>query len=249
MAYTEFERNIFNRSELLLGRESMDKLQAARVIVFGVGGVGSWCTEALLRAGIRHITIVDSDNVSASNLNRQLMATSETIGRVKVDALRERLLEIDPDAEITAVCKIYSAGNAAEFDLDSYDYVIDCIDSLKDKITLILNATASRAVFFSAMGAALKLDPTKIRVAEFWNVRGCPLGSMLRKRMRQNGTLPSKHFLCVYDEEVLENKGTGHTAGKEITSFRKASINGSLAHITGIFGFTLAGLVISDIVK
>ena len=268
MAYTTFEKAIYNRTELLLGREAMDKFQSARVIVFGVGGVGSWCAEGLLRSGITDITIVDSDRVCVTNVNRQAMASARTVGQVKVEALKARLLEINPRARIEAVQQIYSEQTAGIFDLDSYDYVIDCIDSLKDKITLILNATASRAVFFSAMGAALKIDPTRIRVAEFWNVKGCPLGAMLRKKLRQRKTLPSKKFLCVYDEEVLENKGKSTPCSTERCMCpkakdgpgdaallnhewcsSKAQINGTMAHITAIFGFTLSGLVIQDLLK
>ena len=243
-AYTEIE--LFSRTELLLGPETMQKISEAQVIIFGIGGVGSWCAESLVRSGIRHLTIVDADTSSASNVNRQLMATSCNIGAVKVDLMRERLLEINPDAEIMALNKVYTAETAGEFHLDEYDYVLDCIDSLKDKQTLILNASASQATFFSSMGSALKIDPLQIKVADFWKVRGCPLGSMLRKRLRQKGTLPAKDFLCVYDEEVLPNKGAAPSPEEDPGLFKKAQVNGTLAHITGIFGLTLAGLVIKD---
>lgn len=272
MAYTTQEKAIYNRTELLVGASGMKSLEAARVILFGVGGVGSWCAEGLVRSGVTDITIVDSDRVCITNVNRQVMATTKTLGQVKVEALKARLLEINPKARIKAIQQIYSEETAPEFDLGGYDYIIDCIDSLKDKISLILNATATDAVFFSAMGAALKVDPTGIRVAEFWNVRGCPLGAMIRKRMRRAGTLPSKKFLCVYDEEVLENKGAAGPCGtekcmcpkvlagagegqgkQELANHEwcssKAQINGSLAHITAIFGFTLSGLVIQDILS
>lgn len=248
MAYSEKEKELFARTGLLLGPEAMEKMSSARVIVFGIGGVGSWCAESLVRSGIRHLTIVDADTVSASNVNRQLMATSATIGGIKTDVMLRRLLEINPEADIIARNEVYTEESASAFDLDSYDYVVDCIDSLKDKQTLILNAAASRAVFFSSMGSAMKTDPTKIRVAEFWNVRGCPLGSMLRKRLRQKGTLPAKKFLCVYDEEVLPNRGEASSPEADPGLFRKAQVNGTLAHITGIFGLTLAGLVIQDII-
>ncbi|MBR0300437.1 MAG: tRNA threonylcarbamoyladenosine dehydratase, partial [Bacteroidales bacterium] len=135
------------------------------------------------------------------------------------------------------------------FNLRDYDCIIDCIDSLKDKITLILNATATDAVFLSSMGSALKTDPTKIRVAEFWKVRGCPLGSMLRKRIRQKGIMPAKDFLCVYDEEVLQNKGVAPDPELDPGLFKKAAINGTIAHITGIFGLTLAGLAINTLIS
>ena len=243
-------KEIFSRTELLVGADGMAKLAAARVAVFGVGGVGSWCAEALVRSGIRDLTIVDSDTVSVTNINRQAMALTTTVGRPKVDTLRDRLLAINPEAEIKAVRKIYCEETAGEFDFGKYDAVVDCIDSLKDKITLIMRASASPARFYSALGAGLKVDPTKIRVAPFWEVRGCPLGSALRKKMRREGKEPAKPFLCVYDDEVLPNKGEPEDpSGPSGGSTSKAVVNGTLAHITGIFGFTLAGLVISDVLK
>ncbi len=242
---------IFQRSELLAGKLVMERLAGLRVIVFGVGGVGSWCAEGLIRAGVGHLTMVDADAVAVSNINRQLQATTRTIGRPKVEALRERLLEINPEADIAALNSVYSEESAGDFDLDSYDYVIDAIDSLKDKIALMLHASSSRAVLFSSMGAALKTDPTRIHVSEFWQVRGCPLGSMLRKRMRQRGVSPAKKVLCVYGDEVLENIGAADSfaAGEDMHSgsTSKARINGSFVHITAIFGMTLCGLVVESV--
>ena len=238
------ENDIFNRTSLLVGPQVMKALGDARVLLFGVGGVGSWCAEGLIRSGIKHLTIVDSDKVSVTNVNRQLMATVGTVGQVKVDAMKERLLQINPDAEIKAEQREYSPETRDDFMMEGYDYIIDAIDSLKDKSDLILRATMTEAVFFSSMGAACKIDPTKVKVAEFWDVRGCPLGAAIRKKFRRNKTLPGHKFLCVYDEEVLENKGT-----TEESDSRKAVINGTLAHITAIFGMTLSGLVIEDIYK
>jgi tRNA A37 threonylcarbamoyladenosine dehydratase len=228
------EQEIFQRSELLLGAEAMDRIAEKRVIVFGVGGVGSWCAESLVRSGIRHLTIVDSDSVCASNINRQLMATTETIGRVKVDVLKDRLLTINPAAEITAIHEFFTADTAESFHLDTYDYIIDAIDSLKDKTLLILMACQTEAQFFSSMGAALKLDPTRIKVDEFWKIQGDPLARVLRKRFKREGQYPARKFQCVYSDELIEPQGEG---------------KGSLVHITAIFGFMLAGLVIQDIVK
>ena len=226
------ETGIFARNERLFG--SMDRLRDVRVIIFGVGGVGSWCAESLVRSGVGHLTIVDQDRVVESNINRQLMATTKTVGRVKVEALRERLLDINPDADIVAIEGAYNMTTADSYDLSPYDYIIDAIDSLSCKTELLLRASRTGATVFSSMGAALKVDPTRVRVAEFWDVRGCPLGAAIRKKMRQNKTLPAKKFLCVYDDEVLPNVGEGES-------------NGTTAHITGIFGLTLAGLVIKDI--
>ena len=240
---------IFRRAELLLGDEAMKQIAQKRVIIFGVGGVGSWCAESLVRSGIRQLTIVDSDRVCITNINRQLMATSKTIGQVKVEALKERLLSINPSAEITALQQIFTAETADSFDIGSYDYIIDAIDSLKDKALLILMATQTEAKLFSSMGAALKLDPTRIKTAEFWKVQGDPLARALRKRFKRDGQYPKRKFQCVYSDELLENKGIPPTDGEIPSMFNKPQINGTLAHITAIFGFMLAGLVIQDIVK
>ena len=227
------DQAIFRRSELLLGDEAMSRIAEKRVIIFGVGGVGSWCAESLVRSGIRHLTIVDSDTVCASNINRQLMATTETVGCVKVDVLCERLLTINPAAEITAIHEFFTAETADSFHLDTYDYIIDAIDSLKDKALLILMATQTDAKLFSSMGAALKLDPTRIKVDEFWKIQGDPLARVLRKRFKREGQYPSRKFQCVYSDELIDPQGEG---------------KGSIVHITAIFGFMLAGLVIQDIV-
>ena len=270
------EDAIFRRAELLLGDEAMSRIAAKRVIIFGVGGVGSWCAESLIRSGIRKLTIVDSDRVCITNINRQLMATTKTVGQVKVDALKERLLTINPSAEITALQQIFTAETAESFELDTYDYIIDAIDSLKDKALLILMATSlpslrgdKRGVqFYSSMGAALKLDPTKIQVAEFWKVKGDPLARALRNRFKRDKLFPKRKFQCVYSDELLENKGHNATCGTEQCMCpkakngpgdpkllnhewcsSKAQINGTLSHITAIFGFMLAGLVIQDAVK
>jgi len=228
---------IFKRAELLLGDQAMDQIARQRVILFGVGGVGSWCAEALVRSGIRRLTIVDSDRVSITNINRQLMATTTTVGQVKVEAMKERLLTINPSADITALQKVFSQETAEEFHLDSYDYIIDAIDSLKDKALLILMACRTKARFFSSMGAALKLDPTRIQVTEFWKVQGDPLARALRNKFKKEKLFPQRKFQCVYSDELLENK-------KPIDPDDRG--NGSLVHITAIFGFTLAGLVLQD---
>ena len=212
----------------------MSRIAEKRVIVFGVGGVGSWCAESLVRSGIKHLTIVDSDSVCVSNINRQLMATTKTVGQVKVDVLQERLLTINPAAEITALHQFFTAETADSFQLETYDYIIDAIDSLKDKALLILMATRTKAQFFSSMGAALKLDPTHIKVAEFWKIQGDPLARTLRKRFKHDGQYPERKFQCVYSDELIESQGTG---------------KGSLVHITAIFGFMLASLVVQDAVK
>ncbi|HAH25273.1 MAG TPA: tRNA threonylcarbamoyladenosine dehydratase [Prolixibacteraceae bacterium] len=260
-----FEKGIFQRTELLLGKEIMGKIASKNVIIFGIGGVGSWCAESLIRSGIRRLTLVDSDLVCITNINRQLHATTQTVGEVKTEALKNRLLEINPSAQIQTLQKIYEPETSDSFELDNYDFIIDAIDSLSNKIDLIRKATRTRAVVFSSMGASLKLDPTKIRVAEFWKVKGCPLGSIIRKKIRK-GDLPAKEFMCIYSEELLENKGSGNSCGTDKClcpksknapgdpaladhewCSQKAVINGTVAHITAIYGFTLAGLIIQNI--
>lgn len=257
---------IFKRASLLLGSGCMERIHRARVIVFGLGGVGSWCAESLVRTGIHDLTIVDSDRVCITNINRQIQATCSTIGQIKVEALKSRLLDINPAAGIEAVQKIYGVETEGEFDLDAYDFVVDAIDSLHCKVRLLYNASRSRATVVSAFGAACKLDPTRVRTDEFRQVKGCPLGSKLRKLMRRANMLPAKEITVVYSDEVLPNAGEASACGTpaclcpRATSgpgepallnhewcSRKAVINGSLAHITGIFGLTLAGLVIQGL--
>jgi tRNA A37 threonylcarbamoyladenosine dehydratase len=234
------EQAIFRRAELLLGDEAMSRIAEKRVIIFGVGGVGSWCAESLVRSGIRKLTIVDSDCVSVTNINRQLMATTKTVGQVKVDALKERLLTINPSAEITALQQVFNAESASQFGLEEYDYIIDAIDSLKDKALLILLACQTKAKLFSSMGAALKLDPTRIKTAEFWKVTGDPLARALRNRFKRDKQFPKRKFQCVFSDELLENKMPIDPDDKG---------NGSIVHITAIFGMMLAGLVVQDAVK
>lgn len=259
---------LFNRTERLVGTTAMEHLQRARVILFGTGGVGSWCAEGLVRSGVSHLTIVDNDLVCITNINRQSMACPETVGHVKVEALRARLLAINPQADIVARQEVFNAETAGSFDLTSYDFIIDAIDSLQDKARLILDATRTDATFLSSMGAALKMDPAKVSVAEFWKVKGCPLGAALRRRFKRDKTYPSRKFKCVYSEELLPNLGSEYGCAdcsaacpkRENTlssdspaahrwEDRKAQVNGSLVHITAIFGFTLAGLVMQEIMR
>lgn len=232
----------------------MKRIQEQHVIIFGIGGVGSWCAEGLIRSGVQHLTIVDSDCVSVSNINRQAMATTSTIGKVKVEALKGKLLDINPQAEINSTQAIYSAETQESFHLEEYDFVIDAIDSLAHKAELILHATTdlpTRVKFFSSMGAALKMDPTQIKTDEFWNVKGCPLARALRQRFKRDHKFPKRKFRVVYSPELLPNKGevTETVSGQGITdtwTAQKAQVNGSVVHITAIFGFTLAGMVLQE---
>lgn len=225
---------LFQRTQLLLGEDLLQVVARKKIILFGVGGVGSWCAESLIRTGFENITIVDDDVVAESNINRQLPATTLTLGRPKVDILKERFLEINPELNILALQKRYTLETSSEFELDAYDYVIDAIDSLKNKAHLIQTACKTQAVLFSSMGAALKLDPSKIKTAEFWKVQGDPLARALRQYFK-NTDCPTKKFQCVYSEERLQNQ-------------IQDKANGTVMHITAIFGLMLAGLVVNDLV-
>jgi tRNA threonylcarbamoyladenosine dehydratase len=256
----------FHRTELLIGEAALKTLAETRVILFGVGGVGSWCAEALIRSGVGHLTIVDNDVICVTNINRQLQATAKNVGTSKVEALKERLLEIHPDAGIIALQKVYNQETREEFDLPSYDYVIDAIDSLSHKVDLIASAMEAGVKLFSAMGAANKLDATTIRVDSIWKSQGCRLAKFVRKKLRQRGA--TGDCLCIYSEELLpafeavkaacgsaqcfcpkplDEEGGG--IPPDVWCHQKAQINGSMVHITGAFGFNLAGLVVQDIVR
>ena len=255
----------FQRTELLIGEDALTHLAAARVILFGVGGVGSWCAEALIRSGVGHLTMVDNDVICVTNINRQLQATSKNVGQSKVEALKERLLSIHPDAEITAIQNVYTQGTRDSYQLESYDYVIDAIDSLSHKVDLIASVMDLDVTLFSAMGAASKLDATTIHVDSIWKTRGCKLARFVRKRLRNYGV--TGDCLCVYSQEFLPSHQTETAAGSEpclcpkkrddegneIPSdtwcHQKAQINGSMVHMTGAFGFHLAGLVVQDMVS
>lgn len=252
---------IFGRTELLLGDDLMKVIASKKVILFGVGGVGSWCAESLIRSGIQYLTIVDSDRIALSNINRQLPATTKTVGKIKVEVLKDRLMEINPSAQITTIQQVYSKETSYLFQLESYDYVIDAIDSLTNKMDLIMAASKTNAVLFASMGAALKMDSTRIKVTEFWNIKGCHLATALRRKFKRLKEVPAKKFNCVYSDELLENKkssiketdavkhdeeGNVDLVEHEKRS-KKAIVNGTIAHITAIYGFTLSGLVLNDI--
>ena len=212
----------------------MALLQSKRVILFGIGGVGSWCAEALIRTGLRHLTIVDDDIVQSSNINRQLPALPATLGRPKVAVLRERLLAINPEAEIIAIQARYTAETAADFSLAEYDYIIDAIDSVAEKADLIIRASRARgARVFSSMGAALRLDPTQVRTAELFDVKGDALAKAVRARMKKLDLHPSKKIRCVYSEEQAQ----------------RCETRGSLMQVTAVFGCTLASLVTKDLLS
>jgi len=232
---------ILDRTERLVGSEGLDRLARARVILFGVGGVGSWCAEALGRTGVGHLTLVDPDLICATNVNRQVQATAGNLGQVKVHALRDRLLEIRPDADVVAVAKPWDRDTRDTFDLGAYDYVVDAIDSLNNKVELARAAHLSGARFYSAMGAASKVDPTRVRVASIWESEKCHLARLVRKRLRRRGF--AGDFVCVYSDEPAQEAQAGEPGGGPSDHG-----NGSAVHMTATFGMILAGLVIQDAV-
>lgn len=242
-------REIFQRTELLVGGDAMRRLASLRVIIFGVGGVGSWCAEGLVRSGIGALTMVDPDVVCVTNINRQLPALNSTVGVPKVDVLSKRMSDINPDLDINAVRLSYSAETADRFDLSSYDVIIDAIDSLSDKALLILNATASGRKFYSSMGAALKIHPSKIAIDEFWKVKGCPLAASLRHKFRKTGQFPSSKFKCVYADEIIKNKENVCESHDGSMTFNKVAVNGTFPTTVAIFGLTLANAVLVDAIQ
>ena len=221
---------MFTRTIQLIGEDGFRALQNARVILFGVGGVGGWCAETLLRTGIGHLTLVDFDKVDTTNLNRQVVATHNNIGQSKVLEMQKRLLNIAPEADVQAIERQYNAETAASFDLAQYDIVVDAIDMVDCKALLLYNATHAGCKVFSSMGAGRKLNPQNIRTAEFWKVQGCPLARALRTRIKKEKLLPASKIQCVYSEEIAGNQGT-------------------LAPVVGVFGMTLTAMVIEEIQK
>ena len=239
---------IYNRTLRLIGRKAFTRLGDAKVIIFGIGGVGSWTAEALARSGVSHITLVDADRVTVSNINRQLPALMATVNNAKVEIMGQRILDMDSRIEVKCMVMRYGADTASRFDFNNYDYVIDCIDSLADKALLINNATRSTATLYSSMGAALKLDPSRIKVADLDKVQGCRLAAALRRKFKQIGEYPAHKFKCVYSDEVVPNHDDAPEDATGGMTFGKVAINGSMCHITGIFGLTLASLVINDVI-
>lgn len=220
---------MFTRTEQLIGDPAFARLRQVRVLLVGVGGVGGWCAEALVRTGIQHLTIVDYDTIDVTNINRQIVALSTNTGKPKVEEMKKRLLAVNPDADIVAINGRYGGDNGLEICFDDYDYVLDAIDSVAAKTQLLNEASRSRATLFSAMGAGHKTDALSARVAEFGKVGGCPLARAVRHRMKHIGQWPAKKFLCVFAEHQTDRTGT-------------------IAPVVGTFGMALAGLVVSDII-
>jgi tRNA A37 threonylcarbamoyladenosine dehydratase len=225
---------IFARSAALLGEKGMESLRTKRVIIFGVGGVGSFAAEALIRTGLTHLTIVDGDTVQASNINRQMPATLWTIGQPKVEALKERLLEINSEADIVARYEMVNGEWLTANGLKEFDYIIDAIDSVADKTELLLYASRVRGCkVYSSMGAALRFDPTQVTTGELMSVKGDALARAVRERMKRLDRKPYKKIRCVYSTEQAQ----------------RCETRGSLMQVTAVFGLTLASMVITDCMR
>ncbi|MDR1219107.1 MAG: tRNA threonylcarbamoyladenosine dehydratase [Treponema sp.] len=258
---------LFQRLALMVGSEAIDTLERSRVIVFGVGGVGSWSAEALARSGVGHIAIVDSDTVCVTNINRQAQAMPSTIGKPKVEALRDRLLAINPNCSVTVFEQVFSKENVELFNMESADYVIDAIDSLTYKLDLIETCFQKRVKIFSSMGMAQKLDPVQLKTADIWDTHGCPLARLVRHGLRKRGF--DGHFTVVFSGERIpihsdtpvacgkarclcpaRKRGAGSGAcGQDMPEWcaSKKVINGSSVTVTASAGMILAGLVVQDV--
>ena len=231
----------FSRTGLLLGEEALHRLQQARVAVFGIGGVGGYAVEALVRAGVGTIDVIDSDTVSISNLNRQLLATYDTIGMLKVEAAKARILSINPRAVVNTHPIFYTPETAEQLDFTQYDYIIDAIDTVTGKLCIIQRALEAGVRVISCMGTGNKLDPTALQVADISKTTICPLARIMRKELRKRGI---NHLKVVYStEEALTPVG----AEEEAAALGKRTIPGSTAFVPGAAGLILAGEVIKDL--
>ena len=223
--------NRFSRTEALLGEQAMEKLKKARVAVFGIGGVGGHVVEALVRSGVGAVDIVDSDKVCMSNLNRQIIATESCIGKYKVDVMKERILDINPEAVVNVHKCFYLPETKDEFDFSQYSYVVDAVDTVTAKIQLVMEAAEAGVPIISSMGAGNKLDPTAFQVADIYKTSVCPLAKVMRRELKKRGI---KKLKVVYSKEQPVVKNT---------------VPASVAFVPSVVGLIIAGEVIKDLVK
>lgn len=235
---------LFTRTEVLLGTEAMEKLSRSRVAVFGVGGVGGHAVEALVRSGIGHIDLIDSDAVSESNINRQIIATCSTIGRSKVEVMKERILDINPECTVNIYTCFYLPDTAGQFDFTQYDYIVDAVDTVTAKIDLIVRATETGVPVISSMGAGNKLDPTAFEVADVYKTSVCPLAKVMRRELKKRGI---KHCKVVYSKEIAVKPEENTNIKQEREESGRRSIPGSVAFVPAVAGLILAGEVIKDL--
>ena len=233
--------NEFSRTEMLLGTDAMRALASARVAVFGIGGVGSFAAEALSRVGIGALDLFDDDKVCLTNINRQLIALHSTVGKRKVDVMRERILDINPRCAVAVHACFYGADNADEFDLSVYDYIVDAIDTVSSKLLLIERAYGAHVPVISCMGAGNKLDPTRLEVADVYKTSVCPLARVMRRELKKRGIPALK---VVYSrEEAIKPAETEDAAGM------RRVVPGSVSYVPPVAGFLLASEVVGDILS
>lgn len=233
----------FSRTELLIGKEGMERLSNSRVAVFGVGGVGGYTVEALARSGIGELDLIDNDQVALTNLNRQIIATTKTLGRDKVDVAKERVMEINPSAKVNIYKKFYLPETKEEFDFTKYDYVVDAIDTVSGKIALVEQAKEAGVPIISSMGAGNKLDPTAFRVADIYKTSVCPLAKVMRRELKKRGIRKLK---VVYSEEmpIVPEK---NAEMEQAEPTQKRQVPGSVAFVPSVVGLIIAGEVIKDL--
>ncbi|MBO5369723.1 MAG: tRNA threonylcarbamoyladenosine dehydratase [Clostridia bacterium] len=231
----------FSRTEIMLGKDAVEKLQSSTVAVFGVGGVGGGAVEALARGGIGHIVLIDSDTVSQSNINRQIIATQSNVGKLKVEAAKERIKDISPDTKVTSINCFYLPENSSEFDFASYDYVVDAIDTVSAKIDIAVKCNENNVPMISAMGAGNKLDPSAFKVADIYSTKVCPLARAMRTALKKRNI---KSLKCVYSEE-LPVRAAIET---ELTHSGRP-VPGSVSFVPPVMGYIMAGEVIKDLIK
>lgn len=238
-------QNLFSRTELLLGKDAMERLASSRVAVFGIGGVGGYTTEALVRSGIGAIDIIDNDIVCPSNINRQIYATTKTIGEYKVDAAAKRIAEINPDIVVRAYKTFYTPTVSYQFDFCSYDYIVDAIDTVTGKLELITQADKNKTPIISSMGAGNKLDPTGFEVTDIYKTSVCPLARVMRRELKNRGIQKLK---VVYSKEPpLTPCKTANTAFEPSETSRRQT-PGSTAFVPSVAGLIIAGEVIKDLI-
>ena len=233
----------FVRTAMLLGEEAIEKLQKARVAVFGVGGVGGYAVEALARCGVGALDLIDSDTVSRSNINRQILATHSTVGMLKVDAAKARVLDINPDCVVTAYPIFYLPETAEQFDFTQYDYIVDCIDTVTGKLQLVERAVAAGTPVICSMGTGNKLDPSAFQVADISKTSMCPLARIMRKELKKRGI---DHIKVVYSQEEALTPAVDE---EELKRTGKRQIPGSVAFVPGAAGLVLAGEVVKDLIR
>lgn len=233
----------FSRTGLLLGEEAVQRLRDARVAVFGLGGVGGYTVEALARAGVGHLDLIDKDTVSVSNINRQILATHKTVGMEKTEAARLRVLDINPEAEVKTWPVFYTPETASNFDFSRYDYIVDAIDTVTAKLALVQQAQAAGTPIICCMGTGNKLNPTMFQVSDISKTSMCPLARVMRKELGKRGI---RHLKVVYSqEEALTPTGWE----EEAAALGKRQIPGSVSFVPGAAGLILAGEVIKDLIK